>query len=102
MPTRNAGATNHDELPEKWRKHFPNSVEDAKTWEPACFRYALASRVLAVAKTRIEGMWCAYVDAVPGANHKNEMEDVLKHGSKLDEHFALELFPHFEGVPYAR
>src|SRR3990167_6286294 len=48
-------------LPEPWRSHFPKTIEEAKTWSRCILRRALASRVLAVAVTRIEGTWRAYI-----------------------------------------
>ena len=62
--------------------------------------HALSSKVLAVAHTRIEGTWCAYIDAVPGWRHDDEAWAVLLHGEKLSEGVAKVLFPAFEG-PYA-
>lgn len=64
-------------------------------------RMALDHKVLAVARTRVEGKWAAYVGAVCGVNHDDEYEEVLKHGSKLPEHFARVLFTEFEELPYA-
>ncbi len=88
-----------------------SKTEIAKLWpdnpkefrEFVCLR-ALAMRVLAVAQTRIEGTWCAYIDAVPGARHREEYAAVLRHGDKLDEEVAAALFPWLAslGVPYAR
>lgn len=82
--------------------HFPTNREEALAWSPHTRHRALAMRVLAVAHTRVEGMWCAYMDAVPGMNHNREFQAVLDHGDKLDEGIALALFPIFRGVPYAR
>lgn len=90
-----------DSLPEGWRAHFPRAGQDASGWAPCEVFRALASRVLAVAHTRIEGRWCAYVDAVPGINHRREIDDVLRCGAKLDEAVALTLFPRFQGIEYA-
>ena len=93
--------TRHSGMPSPWREHFPNNQEEARAWKPIIFRYALESRVIAVAKTRIEGAWAAYVDAVPGHNHDEEQDAVLAHGTKLAEPLARTWFPQFEGVPYA-
>ncbi len=87
---------------EPWRSHFPKSVEEAKAWLPYVQRHALSFRVLAVARTRVEGAWCAYIDAVPGLDHDAEQAEVLRHGTKLRESVALALFHEFTGVPYAR
>lgn len=81
---------------------FPNTREAALEWKPGYARLALARQVLAVATTRIEGAWCAYIDAVPGRNHEEEFAEVLLSGVKLPENVALAIFPRFEGVPYAK
>jgi len=62
----------------------------------------LARRVLVAAKPRVEGTWKAYVDAVPGQNHPEEVELVLKEGSQLRETIARSIFPSFDDTPYAR
>ena len=90
-----------DELPEIWRDHFPRTPEQAKEWKPIVHRAALHYQVLCVATTRIEGMWSAYCAPVPGANHDNEMDEVLRLGSKLREDVARVMFQRFKGVPYA-
>lgn len=79
----------------------PGNREECDAWRPYVRYRALAGRVLVVAKTRIEGAWAAYCDAVPGQNHDREHEEVLRHGSKLLEEWARPLFPELEGVPYA-
>lgn len=88
-------------LPEPWIKHFPKSLEEAKNFKPYIDRIALATRVLVVAKTRVECAWAAYCDAVPGYNHDREYEAVLKHGTKIPEKMARVLFPRMKEVPYA-
>ena len=74
---------------------------EAKDWTPTIRRYALSSKVLVVAKTRIEGSWSAYCDAVPGNKHDIEFDAVLSHGSKIPEEVARVLFPMFDEIPYA-
>ena len=81
---------------------FPDNKEEADCWKHSVILYALASKVLCVAHTRIEGTWCAYCDAVPGWKHDEEYEGVLHHGDKLPEAIAKVLFPIFAEVPYAR
>ena len=88
-------------LPEPLRSYFPKSAEEVERWTPLIRTRALASRVLAVAQTRVECAWAAYVDAVPGMNHETEFDDVLRTGAKLDEAIARALFPYFADVPYA-
>jgi hypothetical protein len=72
-----------------------------RDFEPIVRRRALAQRVLVVARTRIEGAWAAYCDAVDGRDHVAEQEGVLRMGAKLDESVARVLFPEFEELPYA-
>lgn len=88
-------------LKEPLRSHFPKSVEEAHAWQPIRRVRPLATRVLAVAQTRITCEWAAYVDAVPGRRHDDEWEMVLQHGAKLREDVARVLFPEFKQVPYA-
>jgi hypothetical protein len=87
-------------LPEPLRAYFPKSDAEAEAWRPTTRRRALASRVLVVAKTRIECAWSAYIDAVPGENHVDEVAEVLERGCKLPEAIARILFPEFNEVPY--
>lgn len=70
-------------------------------WTPIIHTHALAMRVLTVAKTRIEGTWAAYCDAVPGWDHDKEWPAVLRNGDKLPEEVARALFPMFEDLLYA-
>ena len=72
-----------------------------RVFHPTIYRYPLAQRVLAVAKTRVEGAWCVYIDAVPEIDHIAEADAVLAHGCKMQERIARLLFPGFEGLPYA-
>lgn len=88
-------------LSEPWRTHFPKSVEEANAFEPIVRHRALASRVLVVARTRVECAWAAYCDAVPGIDHRVEREAVMDYGAKLDERTARALFPELAEVPYA-
>ena len=81
---------------------FPDSPETAEAWKPGCSLYALAQHVLAVATLRIEGKWAAYVDAVPGRCHSDEVEDVLRKGCRLQEGIAEALFPQYRDLPYAK
>jgi len=71
-------------------------------WEPVTRVHPLHRNILAVAKTRVEGAWAAYIDVVPGINHDSEYGDVLLNGNKLMEATARTLFPLFKDVPYAR
>lgn len=75
--------------------------EEAQAWRPQIQFRSLASRVLAVAQTRIEGTWAAYCDAVPGYSHQHEFVEVLRVGDKLPEEIAIALFPYFATLPYA-
>jgi len=78
---------------------FPDSPKDE--WHPIVRNRVLAMYVLAVAQTRIEGAWAAYIDAVPGQNLNQETQEVLDIGNKLPENIAKVLFPYFDGIPYA-
>ena len=89
------------EMPEPWRSHFPKSTEEAQKWKPIIDKRGLSMCVLCVANTRIEGMWSAYCDAVPGDCHKLEYDAVLANGAKLPEAIARAIFPRFKDVPYA-
>ncbi len=61
---------------------------------------ALASKVIAVAATRVEGTWKAYIDCVPGLCHSDEWEAVLANGDPLHEPVARAIFPRFADIPY--
>ncbi len=81
---------------------FPENPEEARTWSPVCRFVALNRQVLAVAQTRVEGAWGAYVGPVAGIDHSEEFDAVLREGSKLPERIAWAIFPTLAGVPYAR
>ena len=83
---------------------FPNPGDssECRGWQPHVAVFALAPKVIAVANTRVEGRWKAYVDAVPGKNHDEEWQDVRAHGTALQENVAKVLFPGFAGIPYSR
>jgi hypothetical protein len=85
----------------KHEYYFPETPEEAETWIKTTRVYPLASRVLIVANTRIEGAWCCYADAVQGMDHQYEYQEVLATGSKVSERIARAVFPEFEGIPYA-
>lgn len=91
-----------ESLPEPWRSHFPKDMAEANHWKSHIIVRALAERVLAVAKTRIECAWAAYVGDVPGLVHDAEWFCVLIAGAKLDEPVARSIFPELSEVPYAR
>ena len=76
-------------------------IMEIEDWTPTIRTHALARRVLVVARTRIEGKWAAYCDAVPGDNHKLEVDEVLKRGDKMPEYIARVLFPEFDDIPYS-
>jgi hypothetical protein len=89
------------QMPEPWRSHFPKSTAEANAWTPRLWYRALASRVLVVAITRIEGRWRAMVDAVDGVRHDQELIPVREYGAVLDEAIARAIFPGLADVPYA-
>ena len=87
----------YEGLPDRWKEHYTKRPWIAYT------RYAaLSMTVLVVAKTRIEGAWRAYADAVPGFHHELEWERVLGYGTKVPEEIGRAIFPELDGVPYAR
>jgi hypothetical protein len=88
-------------LKEPWRSHFPKSQEEAREFQAWTMYCALAMCVLVVAKTRVECAWAAYIDAVPGENHKIEQAAVLAHGNKLPERLARAIYPQLKDIPYA-
>lgn len=88
-------------LSEPLRSHFPKTRDEAMDFQPLIRYRALSSKVLVVAQTRIETAWCAFVDAVPGENHRDEFKAVASYGAKVDEKLARLLFPEFDEVPYA-
>jgi hypothetical protein len=81
--------------------HFPTTPDEARAFQPLIQRRALHRCVLAVARSRIECAWAAYIANVPGYDHAAETEPVLDTGDKIPEAVARALFPIFEGVPYA-
>jgi len=84
------------------RFEFPETEAEADGWKPFVTRTALHATVLIVARTRIEGTWKAYCGSVPGWNHDNEMDPVLRNGDRVPEHIARACFKCFEGIPYAK
>ena len=64
---------------------------------------ALDRKVLCVAVKRVEGAWCAYIGAVAGNSHKDELDQVKRYGAKLPEDIALAVFPKLQKLelPYA-
>lgn len=66
-------------------------------------QYAFSRTVLAVAKTRVEGAWNAYIGAVVGDDHDFEQAAVLQLGAKIPEKLARAMFPQFpySDLPYA-
>lgn len=79
--------------PEGCTEHLFLSVVD--------FHY-LAPQVVAVAQTRIEGTWKAYIDAVgPYTEHEMSVKQVLERGTALPERVARVLFQRFVGLKYA-
>lgn len=61
---------------------------------------ALTTRILAVAVPDAVGQWAVYMDAVPGNNHKEEMAEVVRSGSKQSKKMGVFLFPDFEPSLY--
>lgn len=68
----------------------------------------MSQKVIAVAVDRSHeasgrggGLWCAYINAVPGQSHREEYADVAKWGAKLRKEIAEAIFPECAGRPYA-
>jgi hypothetical protein len=80
---------------------FPTSRAEVEFWVPTFRKKALHSKVLAVAKTQIEGRWAAYCFPVPGQNHDDEWHLWQKDGAKMPEEWARPMFPEFDDIPYA-
>ena len=81
---------------------FPTTLEEAEVWRPKIRRRMLHSQVMAIAKTRIEGMWAAYAFPVPGINHDDEEYLWRTEGVKLPAAVARVMFPDFAELPYAK
>ncbi len=79
---------------------FPENPAEAKGWKPEISVFPLATTIIAVANTRIEGAWCAYI-GVTGNSHEASIPDVRSHGAKLPESVARAMFEFYKGVPYA-
>ena len=92
----------HKNLPDHWKCHFPRNSRDAQKFEAAVFHTALSVNVLAVARTRIEGAWAAYIGVANSYRHEDDRDSILNYGAKLREPVARAIFPMFKGVPYAR
>jgi hypothetical protein len=80
---------------------FPTTPEERAEWKRVTQYYAAHRQVLYVATTRIEGTWKAYVAPVPGKNHDEEWEAVLRRGVPVWEPEARIYFPEFAALPYA-
>jgi hypothetical protein len=79
---------------------FPETLEEADNWTPVLIYKPIHSKVLLVAKTRIEGTWSCYVTPVPGHNHDEEICLWENHGVKLHRLMAQAAFPQFNDIPY--
>jgi hypothetical protein len=93
----------HDKFcPGSWPDWLKAHFSDHNNWEPMTVRHALHQEVLAVATTRAEPGWCAYIGPVPGMRHDQEEGPVLAHGDKLREDIARVMFPQFKDLEYIR
>lgn len=82
--------------------NFPETMVESQNFKRETRVIALAYNVLAVATTRREGKWSAYIASVPGQNHDDEWEEVVRQGVKLPKGIAEAIFPTFKDVPYAK
>ena len=87
---------------------FPETDSDAVEWKPQIEYRSLGGQnhrrgaILAVAKTRIEGTWIAYIGVVEGRSFDAEYDEVLRIGTPVNRYVAQILFPRFAKVPYAK
>ena len=79
----------------------PDDPSECRGWEPQVSVFALAHKVIAVANTRVEGRWKAYIDAVPGKSHDLEWQAVRREGVTIPHEIAKAIFPAFAEIPYA-
>lgn len=80
-------------------KHL--DIKDIDCFKPKIRYIALDSKVLVIARTRIEGTWAAYIGAVDGIRHEEEWEKVAACGTKISKDLAKLLFPDFADISYA-
>ena len=53
---------------------------------------ALDKHVLVAYVSRVDG-WCAYIGAVAGSSHKDEVKEVMERGTKLTRDVAMAINP---------
>ena len=75
---------------------------EAMDFTPRITHAWLAPKVLAVATTRIDGTWAAYVDSVTGQTGRLDIEAVLDHGATLNKAVASVMFPGYEHLEWFR
>lgn len=85
----------------KFEDHFPKTSDECRGWKPLIFHAVLDTNVLAVAKTRVEGAWAAYIGAMLPGDEEYDTQRVLDYGTKLDQKVACAIFPQFDDIPYA-
>lgn len=84
-------------------KMLQNDELHAKFSEKYLRYYPLANRVLVVASIWLAALdFKVYIDAVPGEDHDEEMQEVAKTGVKLPETMARLLFPTLKEFTYDR
>lgn len=76
---------------------FPDTSDDARVWEARVFAEHLSPEVMAVARTRIEGRWSAYVAPID-SDDKDALSKVLRWGTKMREPHARAIFPNLSAV----
>lgn len=81
---------------------FPENEEEYDLWKPLFIVKTIHSKVLLVAKTRVEGMWACYCTPVPGLIHDMEWSLWETEGTKVEESIARAAFPIFKEIPYAK
>ncbi len=81
---------------------FPEDQSEVSGWRSHTTRTVLHRCVMVHARTRVEGTWNAYAFPVPGMNHDDEEYLWKTEGAQLPAAIARAIFPHFEGIPYAK
>lgn len=76
-----------------------------KAWKPKIIQRSLgqfgALWITAVARTRIEGSWGAYVGITTGDYPEIEQKRILDHGAKLRSEVADAIFPELAAIRYS-
>lgn len=76
-----------------------------KKWKPKIASHEFGNfgglMITAVARTRIDGSWRAYIGVTTGDYPEIESKRILSHGAKLAADTARTIFKKFDKLPYA-